>query len=156
MNWTNDLNAGNGLVVDASVAVKWHLRDEGLVQEAEALLDRYLARRLTLAAPSFIRYELANTLEQARRQERITADQATKELVTFLQLRVHAEQDTDALVELARDVAERIGASVYDATYIAFAEQTGLGFVTDDRQLLTRVANYPIEAFHLSEVLTLL
>ena len=146
----------SGLVIDASVAVKWHLKDEELVEEAGALLERYLARHLTLAAPSFIRYELANSIEHARRRERISAVQATEELDTFLRFRVHTEEDSDQLVGLASGVAERIGSSVYDALYIAFSEQTGLDFVTSDLGLLDKVSRYPVTAHHLSDVPELL
>lgn len=150
------MNAARGLVVDASVAVKWHLRDEELVEEAGVLLEEHFARRLLLAAPAFIRYELANFLEQARRRKRISVAEAAEELHAFLRFGVHTEGDTDELVVHARDIAERIGSSVYDAMYVAFSEHADLAFVTSDRGLLDRVSAYPVNSYHLSDVATLL
>lgn len=145
------MNSASGLVVDASVAVKWHLRDETLVDEAGSLLRGFLERRFRLAAPSLIRYEVANSLEQARRRDRITAADAASELQSFLQFGVHDDHDSDALIERAARVARRIGTSVYDAVYLALAEELGLRFVSNDHDLLTKASDLPIAAVHLSE-----
>lgn len=150
------MNAGSGLVIDASVAVKWHLKDEELVEEAGALLEGFLDQRFVLAAPAFIRYEVANSLEQARRRARITEDDVVHELRAFLHFGVHDDWDSDDLVAEARRIATRIGSSVYDATYVAFAQRLGLSFVTNDQKLLGMVSNYDVPVHHLADVPALL
>jgi hypothetical protein len=46
------------LVVDASVAAKWHLQDEQDAERALVLFDRFVAGRVALWAPTHIRYEV--------------------------------------------------------------------------------------------------
>lgn len=150
------MNDADGLVVDASVAVKWHLRDEELVDEAVALLGRFVAGAIRLSAPAFIRYEVAQTLERACRDDRIGGEAAVVEWNTFLGYGIHAAQDGDGLVALAGRVARETGASVYDAVYVAYAELLGFGLVTHDERLIRNVEGYPVTVHHLSEAGALL
>ena len=145
------MNSPSGIVIDASVAVKWHLRDEQLVEEAGLLLRGFLGLRVRLAAPSFIRYEIANSLEQARRRGRISGVEAVEELRAFLRFGVHAEQDGEALLVAALRIASRTGASVYDAMYVALSEGLGYDLITNDRALIDQTAAYPIAVHHLAE-----
>jgi predicted nucleic acid-binding protein len=48
------------LVLDASVAVKWHLNDESDADAAALLLARFSTGDVPLIAPDHIRYEIAN------------------------------------------------------------------------------------------------
>lgn len=150
------MNASSGFVVDASVAIKWHLHDEVLVDEAAFLLREFTRRRVHLIAPSLIRYEVANSFEQARRRQRIDAAQAAAEFQSFIVLGVHNERDTDDLVAAARNVASELGTSVYDGVYVALAEREALPLLTDDARLLRQIEPYPVAAHHLSEVSSLL
>src|SRR5690348_4792560 len=59
-----DLTA-EALVVDASVAAKWHLRDESDVGNADLLLTRFVTGDLSLVAPEQIRYEVPATISVA-------------------------------------------------------------------------------------------
>jgi len=64
------------VVIDASVALKWRLRDEEATQQADALLEDFLAGTLVLLTPTLFDYEIANALlgrhpataERARRR----------------------------------------------------------------------------------------
>ncbi len=144
--------ASDGLVVDASVAVKWHLRDEDLVDEAGALLQRFIAGEVRLSAPAFIRYELAQSLERACRGRRIGEEEAEGELQTFMAFGIHALEDSDALVALAQRIARQTAASVYDALYVAHAQALDFDLVTHDERLIRRTAAYPIRVHRLAEV----
>jgi predicted nucleic acid-binding protein len=53
------------LVVDASVAAKWYLRDETDVEQADLLLTRFTTGELVLVAPEQIRYEIPATISVA-------------------------------------------------------------------------------------------
>ena len=88
-----------GVVVDASVAIKWHLRDELLSSEATALLEEYAAGRLWLTAPALIRYEMASALEMARRRARISDNDSFVEMETFLQYGIDESADSGELDE---------------------------------------------------------
>lgn len=53
------------VVIDASVALKWLLRDEEIVPQADALLDDLLAGQLSVVVPTLFDYEVANVLRVA-------------------------------------------------------------------------------------------
>lgn len=150
------MNAGRSVVVDASVALKWLLPDEDDAGNAAGLLRAFREQRRDVAAPSFIRYEVANALEQAHRQGRIAEAAIARGLAFFLDLGIHSAGDDDSLLEHAQRVAHETGASVYDAMYVAYAETLGADLVSSDERLLRLVGAYPIVAYRLSDVPSLL
>ncbi len=156
MTLSDGPNDRYGVVIDASVAIKWHLRDEELSREATALLTEFTSTKRPIAAPAFIRYELANALEQARRRGRISEAEARMEFETFLGYGLHASEDSDDLVATAARVASKIGASAYDATYVAFAEALGFDLVSTDSGLLRSLTDYPVKGHHLAEFVAIL
>ena len=66
------MNAAAAWILDASVAVKWYLRDEGLLRQADGVLHDFGWGRLRLTAPAYFRDEVANILRSAVRRGRIT------------------------------------------------------------------------------------
>lgn len=150
------MSTSPGLVVDACVAAKWHLRDEEFVAEASAVLEAYVAGRTRLTAPAFIRYEMAHLLERARRDGRIPEEGASAELRTFMAYGIHAGTDSAALVMSAQSIASAIGSSVYDALYLAQAESLSFHVVTSDEELVRLAGGYSIQVDHLADVASLL
>ncbi len=148
--------ADNAFVVDASVAIKWHLQDEELVEEATRLLDRFTSGLLRLRAPAFIRYEMANSLEQARRRGRIGADEASAELHTFVAYGVHTAMDSDELIGAAQQIARAASLSLYDAVYLAYAEAAGLPLITQDQRLARQAIGGTVMVYPLADVGALL
>jgi predicted nucleic acid-binding protein len=135
---TNDY----GWVVDASVILKWSLRDaaEDFLEEADALYEAFLARRIDLIAPCYARYEVASGLEIARLQQRIDLEAAEARLRWFLRTSVSDTEDDDSLLIEAMDLAQRHAISLYDAIYVALAERLDYTFVTADSRLYKRIA----------------
>lgn len=145
------MTAHPGLVVDASVAAKWHLTDEPLTTAASHLLTGFSAGTTDLIAPALIRYEVAQTLLRAARDGRIENDAANSELSSFLSYGIHASEDDDDLLIAAQLLARATGASVYDAVYIAYAELHGYELVTADDRLVRQVAGSGLPVRSLSE-----
>jgi len=54
--------------VDASVASKWHLRDEQYVEPSMTLLKEFREGRAYLTAPDYILHEVANAILKASRR----------------------------------------------------------------------------------------
>lgn len=132
-------------VVDASVALKWYLRDEQDLAAADQLYNAFTANLTELIAPHFIRYEVMNALEVARIQGRIDGDQAMDALDQFLSLRIYQGEDDDELLRRSMVVSRRYVITPYDAVYLALAEETSSLFVTADRRLYGRIdAQTPI------------
>lgn len=121
-----------GVVVDASVSLKWLFNDEAGVPQAQALRDNYLAdpARFPLFAPPIWRYEVANGLAVAARRGRLDYDLARDALIDLLALGVKMVDPEDLRV---LDLALTYGIAVYDAAYLAIAEETGSVLWTADR-----------------------
>ncbi len=121
------------LVVDASVALKWFVEEEGSEQAAALLVAPTL-----LVAPDLIVAEVCNAAWKAVRSGTMAPEQqdhaasrlaaAFDELVALGPLAARA-------VEISRELDH----SVYDCFYLALSEQRDAQFVTADRKLLQRV-----------------
>ena len=128
------------LVVDASVAVKWHLTDEDNADQATQLLSRFAQGQTDLLAPVQIRYEVPSAITVATRgrARRITQEQGREAIEEFLALGL-TTIDTDALILAAYPLVDRHGCAFYDALYLALAETLSLRFITADHKLYQRV-----------------
>lgn len=111
-------------VVDASVAVKWHLRDEADLEHADALLTDFREGRIQLIAPEQIRYEVPSAIRNSLRTGRLTPSEARTAIADFLAWRFPTVR-TDVLVLAGYDWALRIGCSLYDGLYVGLAQMAG-------------------------------
>ncbi|MBB5517513.1 type II toxin-antitoxin system VapC family toxin [Amphiplicatus metriothermophilus] len=116
-------------VVDASVAVKWLVR-QNLSEEAYLALERY-----ELIAPSLILVEIGNALwkyheaGQASR-EKLRAAMAGIEAMYFLSTPID-EKLTTAALEIAADIAHPL----HDCYYLALSRAAGAPLITADKRL---------------------
>lgn len=133
------MTTNRGWVVDASVVLKWSLRDEEFLDEADALYEAFVDRAIDLVAPYYVRYEIANSLEVARLQGRIDAPSSEQRLRLFVQTDIGAHEDDDTLLIEAMRCARQHKIALYDALYVALAERLGFAFVTADRRLHQRL-----------------
>ncbi len=122
-------------VIDASVAVKWVIDEEG-TREALAL------RRRRLMAPDLLIPECANILWKKVRRGELATDEAA------LAARLLARADIELMpmrtcLEVATAIAIGLDHPAYDCVYIALAEAEGLPFVTADGRLLRKVREDP-------------
>jgi predicted nucleic acid-binding protein len=119
-----------GIIVDASVAVKWVMAEA----HAEAAL-RLLESGTGLAAPAHWLSEAVNALWAACRRGDLVEQEAHERAATLAEAPI-AVVPLDRLVSAAMTIALRLGITVYDSLYLALAEQQGATLVTDDRLLL--------------------
>jgi predicted nucleic acid-binding protein len=125
-------------VVDASVAAKWYLKDEDHIAPSLALLYSYEHGVIPLAAPHFIRYEVARSLLRAGQQNRLTEEDARRQVEHFLGLQIHMQDDPDSRLMAAQTLSLRLRVGFYDALYLALAHELGFRFVTADAELYRR------------------
>jgi predicted nucleic acid-binding protein len=137
--------APTALVVDASVATQWYLRDEMDAHRSAAVLDTFVAGTTRLIAPDHIRYEVASALRVATRTTppRLTDAQAQQSLATFLRLSIQTVND-DALIAAGYAAAGSYGCALYDGLYVALALRVGIPLITSDRRLYTRIHQLPV------------
>lgn len=121
------------LVVDASVAIKWFLREV----HADAA-KRFLDPNHELMAPDLIWAEFGNVLWKRRRRGEITATTARAMLADFKRFPI-ATTPVAPIIEVALDIADQLGRSVYDCLYLALATRTECRLVTADRRFCAAV-----------------
>ena len=132
------------LVVDASVAAKWHLKDEVYAEQALHLFNQLIQGEVEVWAPSHIRSEVSSAITAATlgRQPRLTPDQGRQAIAMFLALGLHTA-DTDTLYLSAYTLVHEYHCAFYDALYVALARQLAAPLVTADRPLYQRLRHLP-------------
>jgi predicted nucleic acid-binding protein len=121
------------VVLDASVVVKWFLREgERHLDRARSLRAAFEAGSLIVYVPSLLRLELVNVAGRRWRWD----EAALTELAAAID-ELGFEFVEPELNRVARWTAH--GLTAYDAAYVAVAEANGLQLVTDD-DLIVSVA----------------
>ena len=123
------------LVVDASVAVKWLVVEDG----SDAARD-LLADDEELHAPRLLVSEVANAIWRKVRLGQVDRDSATQLIATMSDtpVRWHADETigADAIrLALAHD------RPVYDLMYLALAQQLGARVITADQRFANALAS---------------
>jgi predicted nucleic acid-binding protein len=121
-------------VIDASVVVKWLLRDEPDSHLADSIFADFREGRIEVLAPAHLRYEVPSAIRNALRTGRMTPDDGRAALIDFFAWQIPTVDDDD-LIEAGFDQALRYGCSLYDGLYLALAENLGCRFVFADRRL---------------------
>lgn len=121
------------LVVDASVALKWFVDEDGS-KAASALLTR----GDPLIAPDLIMAEICNGTWKLVRRGMMTPTQQF-DAVTRLPLTLDELAPTGRLAPRAVALATLLDHPAYDCFYLALAEQRGGILVSADRRLIRRL-----------------
>ncbi len=118
-------------MVDTSVAFKWFLEcGEEFVEEAYAVLDEQIEGRVSLAAPASMPVELANALRYSKHDR----DDVLAALEDLDLTHVELFEPTSQRLHAAAELAYRHGLSIYDALFLALAEELACPLVTADRR----------------------
>ena len=121
-------------VVDASVAVKWLVVEEGSA-DARALLDDE-----ELHAPRLLVSEVANAVWRKVRLDQIDRGAAGQLLATITDMPVRWYADETICADAIR-LAIAHDRPVYDLMYLALAQRLGVRVVTADQRLVNALAS---------------
>jgi len=122
------------VVVDASVAAKWLLREPDS-DRALMLLAEWRKGHLEGFAPGILAAEVANSLWRRVIRGLLSADLAERLFALFSRLEFPLLPVED-LVSAALELAVRYRHPVYDCLYVALALETRSEFVTADMRLV--------------------
>jgi predicted nucleic acid-binding protein len=123
------------LLVDASVAVKWLVR-ENKTDEARRLLDP----AYRLYAPDLFPVEVINTIARRVRRKELSRRDAIERIRVFNAIPVSLHDYHASLAE-ATSLALSYGQALYDCIYLALAARMGLPYVTADERFINGVQN---------------
>jgi predicted nucleic acid-binding protein len=123
------------LVIDASVALKWFLDEEGSAQAAALP-----TRGDTLIAPDLIVPEVCNAAWKIVRRGLMHPEQQAA-AVTRLPEILDVLVPTAPLAPRAAALSLLLDHPAYDCFYLALAEQRGATLITADRRLIQRLAD---------------
>src|SRR5687767_16037598 len=127
------------ICVDASLAVKWILKEDDS-DRARALFRAAVHAGESIVAPPLLPIEVTNILRQRMRgPDGLTRAEATELLDDFLTYPVGVHQPT-GLHRRALALADSYGLpAAYDAHYLALAQHLRCNFWTADQRLLNRL-----------------
>ena len=123
------------IVVDASVAVKWLVAEEG-----SDAADRLLTDGDDLYAPRLMASEIANALWRKARLGEIERDQAAVLMTAVSELPVLWCEDEAVCADAVR-LALTLERPVYDFMYLALAQRHGARMVTADERFANALAS---------------
>jgi predicted nucleic acid-binding protein len=126
----------NAFVVDASVAAKWHLKDEEYAAESALLLAQFAQGHVELIAPSHVNYEVASAITAAARGQnpRLSQTDGRSAIERFLALGISTVDDPELILQAYR-LAHLYGCALYDGLYVALSQRLRLPLILADRKL---------------------
>lgn len=131
-----------GYVVDASVGVKWFVREREADREAAlALRQRHIDGNTQLIVPELFVLEVPNAIKAGRKG---TEAELADVVATLEDLEMHIERHTAAVLRKTNAVAWAYKLTWYDAVYVALAETLGFPCVTADEALLRKMKGHSI------------
>ena len=124
------------LVIDASIAIKWVVEEDGTPQALA------LRRKAKLLAPELLVAECANILWKKVRRNELSPEEALFG-ARLLQAADIELSPTRALLEAATRLAIELDHPAYDCLYLALANANDCAFVTADARFLGKLDERP-------------
>jgi predicted nucleic acid-binding protein len=131
-----------GYVVDASVLVKWFLHQQEADRDrALALRELHISGRSTLFIPQFALLEVLNVVRFSPKAKEEDGELA---LETLQDLHLETKPPEADLLRKANAIAWAYKITIYDALYVALAEQVGYPLITSDQAMIRKLRGHSI------------
>ena len=134
-------------VIDASVAVKWYVEEEGRDKALEVRRD-YAEGRIDLTSPALMIYEVFNAL---RYHSGLSATDIARYVDSLMDMQIDLRLPSRDTNNLAAELALEEEISGYDAHYIALAQTIQTQLITSDAQLRDRLSDRTRKSLRLLE-----
>jgi len=124
-------------VVDASVVLKWFCQpNERDVDRAYLLREQVREGKIDIQAPELLIYEITNVL---RYKQDLKVDDLDKAIESIFEMRMLGSVSKSTMKK-AVQIARKYDATIYDATYLAFAEDLRCPLITADSKFYRKVS----------------
>jgi len=131
-----------GYVLDASVLVKWFLhQQEGDRERALALRELHISGRSTIFVPQLAQLEVLNAIRFSPKAKEEDGELA---LEALQDLHLETKPTEPDLVRKANAIAWAYKITIYDALYVALAEQVGYPLITADEVMMKKLKGHSI------------
>jgi predicted nucleic acid-binding protein len=131
-----------GYVVDASVLVKWFLQQQESDRDrALALREQHISGRSTIFIPHLALMEVLNAVRFAPKAKEEDGELA---LEALQDLHLVTKPPGSDLLRKANAIAWAYKITIYDALYVALAEQVGYPLITADEVMAKKLTGHSI------------
>jgi predicted nucleic acid-binding protein len=131
-----------GYVVDASVLVKWFLyHQEADRDRALALRDLHISGRSTMFIPPLALLEVLNAVRFSPKAKEEDGELA---LEALRDLHLEVKPPEFDLLRKTNAIAWAYKVTIYDALYVALAEQLGYPLITADEVMVKKLKGHSI------------
>jgi predicted nucleic acid-binding protein len=136
------------VVIDANFGLAWAIKLP-YSQQVEGCMHRWQEEKVILAAPFLWQYEVVSGLYRAVSLNLLIRTNLLPALTAIEGMAVEFVRPTAETNRLALRWAERLGQNkVYDAQYLAAAQQLSAEFWTADQRLANRAAQLKLSWVH--------
>lgn len=131
-----------GYVLDASVLAKWFLHErEPDRDRAIALRDLHISGRSKIYIPRLALLEVLNAIRCSPKGDEEAGETA---LEALLDLHLEIKPGDADVLRKANAIAWAYKISIYDALYVALAEQVGYPLITADEIMIKKLKGHSI------------
>lgn len=133
------LKRDNKFVVDASIVIKWFVKEENR-DRALMLREAHLSAGMLLGAPDLVVYEVCNAL---RYSPEFTEADVVAAVESLFELHLGLRPPKRETMAGAAEAAFKYGVTAYDAAYLSLAEIEDSRLVTADEKFYEKVKENP-------------
>lgn len=127
-------------VIDASVILKWFSQaGESDLDKALQLREDFRERNIDLYAPELLIYEIANVL---RYKKILNEDIIHKAISSIYDMEILMPVNAGIMTQ-AVTIARQYHITVYDSSYLGFAQSVGCHLITADKKLYQKIKELP-------------